>query len=411
MLGKVTSVFRKSVPTDADGNEMLNTSVLPALNLTGKGTLHTLTDGPDVQRLNPKTLEPIANEAQKDLHSALKGQMSCAHPQHDPETGDWFNYNLDVVGRPTYRVFKFDGKTGKAEILATIAQAEVAAAYIHSFFLTQSFIVLCVPTSHLSMGGARILWERNLVDSIKEFDPDAPCRWIVIDRKNGRGVVDRFTTPASFFFHSVNSFEEATDDGRIKLVLECVTFRNLDVIKLFYYDNLLNRDGAADALVNNTQTYQNSLPTLTRFSHVMEPKARSWKAAPGAETVFTIKAPHAGDLPTINEAYATKKHRYVYSISLRGHSLFFDCIIKTDTETGEAKIWSGGKGHSPSEAIFVARPDAKDEDDGVLLSVVLDSVCKVSYLLVLDAKTLEEVARAEADFAIAFGLHGVFGQV
>ena len=47
------------------------------------------------------------------------------------------------------------------------------------------------------------------------------------------------------------------------------------------------------------------------------------------------------------------------------------------------------------------------EDDGVLLSVVLDGPAHTSYLLCLDARTMEELGRAEADFAIGAGFHGV----
>ena len=42
----------------------------------------------------------------------------------------------------------------------------------------------------------------------------------------------------------------------------------------------------------------------------------------------------------------------------------------------------------------------------MLLSVVLDIAADVSFLLVLDAATLEEKARAEALHAIPFHFHG-----
>ena len=48
------------------------------------------------------------------------------------------------------------------------------------------------------------------------------------------------------------------------------------------------------------------------------------------------------------------------------------------------------------------------EDDGVILSVVLDSTTEKSFLLVLDAETFEEVARAEAPHPIPFGFHGQY---
>jgi carotenoid cleavage dioxygenase-like enzyme len=44
----------------------------------------------------------------------------------------------------------------------------------------------------------------------------------------------------------------------------------------------------------------------------------------------------------------------------------------------------------------------------VVLSVVLDSRAGRSFLLVLDAVSFEELARAEAPHHIPFGFHGQF---
>jgi torulene dioxygenase len=53
----------------------------------------------------------------------------------------------------------------------------------------------------------------------------------------------------------------------------------------------------------------------------------------------------------------------------------------------------------PSEAVFVPRPsigpgDEVGEDEGVLLSVVMDSARATSFLLVLDAGSLKVLATA-----------------
>jgi carotenoid cleavage dioxygenase-like enzyme len=51
-------------------------------------------------------------------------------------------------------------------------------------------------------------------------------------------------------------------------------------------------------------------------------------------------------------------------------------------------------------------PGGYAEDDGVLLSVVLDAGQRRSFLLVLDAANLEERARAAVPHHIPFGFHG-----
>jgi carotenoid cleavage dioxygenase-like enzyme len=55
--------------------------------------------------------------------------------------------------------------------------------------------------------------------------------------------------------------------------------------------------------------------------------------------------------------------------------------------------------------VFVAAP-AANEDDGVILSVVLDTRQAASFLLILDASTFRELARADAPHHIPFGFHG-----
>ena len=69
----------------------------------------------------------------------------------------------------------------------------------------------------------------------------------------------------------------------------------------------------------------------------------------------------------------------------------------------EPAAWAG-------EPVFVPRPRrrAEAEDDGVVLSVVLDAEAGRSFLLVLDARSFEEVARAQAPHHIPFGFHGQF---
>lgn len=74
-----------------------------------------------------------------------------------------------------------------------------------------------------------------------------------------------------------------------------------------------------------------------------------------------------------------------------------------------ATVWKA-RDSFPSEVVFVANPNGELEDDGVLLSQVFDSNRNESYLLVLDAKTLNEVARAYTGIRIPVSLHGQFYQ-
>ena len=56
------------------------------------------------------------------------------------------------------------------------------------------------------------------------------------------------------------------------------------------------------------------------------------------------------------------------------------------------------QGYFPSEPIFVKNPRGVDEDDGVILSSVINvNPNDPIFLLVLDAKTFTEIGRAEVN--------------
>ena len=84
-----------------------------------------------------------------------------------------------------------------------------------------------------------------------------------------------------------------------------------------------------------------------------------------------------------------------------------DSLVKVDLEQNRAASWHEA-GCYPSEPIFVAAPKAVSEDEGVILSVVVDTRKGDSFLLVLCATTFKELARAEAPHHIPFGFHGQY---
>ena len=114
------------------------------------------------------------------------------------------------------------------------------------------------------------------------------------------------------------------------------------------------------------------------------------------------------ELPRINYMRCNERpYRYVWGVG--ADAGWLDRIVKADVTERSATVWSED-GCFPGEPVFVARPDARDEDDGVLLSVVFDGRSERSFLLVLDAASLEELGRAEVPHQIPFGFHGQFAR-
>lgn len=367
------------------------------------------TDNNVYKEIHPDTLEPIGVTDQSVLHPSLIGPLSCAHPEYDPQTGDLFNYNLEFGSTSTYRIFRTSFATGKTDILATISKKDVPPAYIHSFFLTEDFVVLAVWASRFSGYGAKILWERNVLDAIVPFDEKATTQWVVVDRRHGCGVVSRFESKAMFAFHTVNAWQAEDSEGNVDLICEVVQFQNMDILHRFYYENLVSTAPGVSQYAGEAR--KGAGLSLTRYRLGSVPigaskiKASGLKAVGTAEIVLQLPHPLIGELPTINPLYSTKKSRYIYALSDEGHSSFMDGIVKLDTTTKKALYWKCEK-HTPGEAIFVPDPTREEEDAGYLLSVVLDGLKGTSYLLCLDAQIMKEVGRAVCEIAVGFGFHG-----
>lgn len=453
LFGKLMSSWRAAKP-DRETKELENISITVQLDIPGlpskanptingghqpQQTVWLGTDAHMLCEVDRTTLEPLGLARQSDLHPALDGPCSCAHAERCPLTGDYFNVNIKPGPVATYKVFRVSAATNRTEIMAEIRRPDLPMAYIHSFFLSEHFLVLRVPSSHIKAYGLGLVWEKNILDAIVPFDEKNKCRWFVVDRVHGRGVVAEFETDAGFFFHTVNCFEETVDSEngthKVNIICDVVEYPTMDIIHALYYDVLMNRGGKAKTAWGDRKKAGNSLPRLVRrkfavvlpststhekssavssnwsfnpfswFSTLLQPSSQLQRPTP--ETVFTIHAPHIGELPTINPVYHTHNYRYVYSLAMSGRSTLVDSILKTDTVDRRVLQWNNPHGHTPGEAIFVARPGATKEDDGVLLSVVLDGIGSKSYLLCLDAQTMREVGKAEMDFAVSLGFHGV----
>jgi torulene dioxygenase len=118
------------------------TSNLPTLS-SGPRYLVAKSDTASLQLLDPTTLKPLKVSTYKQIDPRLDGELSASHSCRDDATGDFYNYSCKVGGRfPTYKIFKIDGKDGKADVLAEIKDAPLS--YIHSFAMTDRYLILTV---------------------------------------------------------------------------------------------------------------------------------------------------------------------------------------------------------------------------------------------------------------------------
>ncbi|KAL4867378.1 hypothetical protein BDV12DRAFT_198331 [Aspergillus spectabilis] len=440
MYQKVQSTFEPKeeedkVKGDEDGATFTNIGVTLSINMPGFGasqpikdpstnketetrysqirTLHAKTDNFSYKQLNPQTLEPLAVSNQAQFHPSLSGQLSASHAKSDPKTGDMYNYNLAFEDEgPIYRIFRVSASTGETAILATFPGT---AAYLHSFFLTGDYVVVCVWNAHLSPEGFK---KGSYLGALTEFDANIPAKWYVVDRKEGRGLVGTYESGAFFSFHTINAWEEvnAQDPSKKDIVAECVAFENTDSLFKLYYELLVSSstDPEAHPSPEDRDSGGKLKSRITRFRLPAIPissEESNGKKEEEEKLIATLESTtcqsFSPELPALNPTYITMPHRYTYAVIDRGYSTFFDGIMKFDSRANETLVWSD-QAQSPGEPIFVLDPKGEKEDDGVLLSVVLDGLTGKSYLLVLDAGSLKELGRASMQGVVAFGFHGQY---
>ena len=306
----------------------------------------------------------------------VPGELTTAHPHSDRATGGMINYAAKLGRVSSYRFFAVDPDASKPRGLSS--QRVKEPAYMHSFGLTERWLVLAefpfvVNPLALALSG------RPYIENYR-WKPELGTRFTLVDRATGEAT-GGFQTDSCFAFHHVNAYEDGDE-----VVVDMCAFPDAGVIEDLYLDRL--RDGKPIAE-----------PELARFR--LRTSDRSVSRERLADTAI--------ELPRINYGRCNERpYRYVWG-NANGPSGWLERIVKIDTTDGAALHWDE-PGCYPGEPVFVARPQAEREDDGVLLSVVLDAAAESSFLLVLDAADLGELARARVPHHIPFSFHGQFAR-
>ena len=329
----------------------------------------------------PVQFDPNTLQAAGVRPFQVPGQLSTAHPHLDRASGGMLNYAARLGARSSYRFFAVEaaqsaGRASKPRVIASLPVKE--PAYMHSFGLTQRWLVLAefplvVNPLALALSG------RPYIENYR-WKPELGTRFTLVDRLTGE-TRGGFQTDACFAFHHVNAYEDAGE-----VVVDLCAFADAGVIEDLYLDRLRAGKPVASA-------------ALTRFRLRLADRSVSRERLADEDI----------ELPRINYARCNERpYRYVWGVG-NGPSGWLERVLKIDTADRSTRSWSQ-PGCYPGEPVFVARPNAEDEDDGVLLSVVLDASAGTSFLLVLDASDLSELARADAPHHIPFGFHGQFAR-
>lgn len=347
--------------------------------MTDNGNINIIQYGDEVLATSetplPIIFDPVSLKTMHhaDYSDSLEGEIDPSHPHYDSK-GNIYSYLLKYSLFSKYQVYRMDPDSMKREEIANIITR--TPAYMHSFAMTENYIVL-VEFPFIVRPLEMLLTNKPLIANYK-WKPDLGTDYQVIHKETGE--VRKFSGTPVFAFHHVNAFEENDE-----LLIDMVCFKDSTIVETLYLDALRANEPSHAAGILHRATLS-----------LKENK----------DVVLTELCKSKIELPRINYLqFNGKKYTYVYGAGNTEPGNWLDNITKIDTTSGKAWTWYE-KHCYPSEPVFVNTPDGESEDDGVLLSVVLDSDAKNTFLLILNASDLSEIARAKVPEILPFSFHG-----
>jgi carotenoid cleavage dioxygenase-like enzyme len=323
-------------------------------------------------RFDAETLQTLGHYK---ASAEVGGMVSIAHPHHDATRACRFSYVVNFGRRSHYRLFAIPDDGSPERVVAEMPVDK--PAYMHSFAMTERYLVLT--EFPLVVDPLRLMLELAPFIRNYRWTPERGLRFHVFDKNSGALVASR-TTDAAFAFHHVNAYENGDD-----VVIDVIVYDDASVIDQLY----LSRLRAGESV--------DATGRLTRFTVPLTGSGEIGVAT-ASDTML--------ELPRIDYGRcAGNPYRFVWGTGRRPGAAFLDSIVRIDVGSGAVRSWFAD-GCFPGEPVFVPRPDAQVEGDGVLLSVVLDARRASSFLQVFDATTLAEIARADCPHHIPFSFHG-----
>ncbi len=323
---------------------------------------------------DPETLKTLGTFSYEDN---LVGQMTTVHPQFDGQHNQAYNLVTRFHQTSHYQIYQLGPKLQPKRIASIPVKKP---SYMHSFGMTPNYFILTefpLVVNSLSL----LFWLKPYIENYRWL-PQNGTRFTVINRDTGE-IDAHFEHEAFFGFHHINAFE---NDG--ELIFDIAAYENPDIIKAFYFDQLKSPEA--------------KIP----FGKLRRYRLPLQKGSIRYETLSEV----CMELPNINIQRANEAgYRYIYAVSVNPNEKmnFYNQLVKVDIQGKHNATWYQS-GCFPGEPVFVPRPGASDEDDGVILAVVLDENSASSFLLLLDAQSFQELGRAEIPQPILFGYHGAF---
>jgi carotenoid cleavage dioxygenase len=300
-----------------------------------------------------------------DFGGMLTGSFT-AHPKICPVTGELLAFGYGAF--PPY--LRYLRVSADGELVQTEEITVGGPTMMHDFNITEHYaIFMDLPAvfdlDRALQGEMPITWSDTY-----------PARLGVMPRTGTDADVRWYDINPCYVFHPMNAYEDGTN-----IVL--------DVARLDH----IWRDSMMDF----------PMPELWRFTiDTVTGRVRE-------EQIDDRPA----EFPRVPDSRVGLPHRYGYMMGMPDNPNYEDpihqrgSILKYDRVTGERREFDLGMGRTSGEPVFAAAADARNEDDGYLMTYVYDANADASSFIIIDAATMDAEPVAEVTLPrIPFGFHG-----
>lgn len=273
-----------------------------------------------------------------------------------------------IAGPDTITFYEFDRDLQvKNEVSTKLTKSN---AFLHDVTVTDNWFIVFESPMTLRIG--RALFSKSNLYSAFEWPAGKTAVLTLVPRRGG-GAPIRLAAPADhvIVFHMANAYEA---DGKV----------------------VIDASGEAGPV-----DFSCTIPEPVRarqgqqISNAPTACLRRYTVDPASHTMTTARIGEcASEEPHINTALHGRPHRYVYSLSATGEARvpdpnmfpYIDAIAKIDTNTGAFERYRPSGVCAVGQPSFAARAGATDEDDGYVITMVLDIERERAKIVILDAK-------------------------
>ncbi|RWS30724.1 Retinal pigment epithelial membrane-like protein [Leptotrombidium deliense] len=409
--------FSQIVPSDLTDNDISNIYQL-------KDEIYVATESCNIWRIDSETLDSIQKV---NLDKLVGVNIASSHPHYSDGEGCSYNLGSSFLTGMRYHIVKIPTSNNKSEsvkenceysnasIVTTIpSSSKTCFSYNHSFAMTEKYVIII--EQPLLVNGFKLATctpkGKALVDCL-EWHADEPARFHVIEKESGERLAVNYQSEAFFFFHVINAYEE--DDH---VIVDLIAYEDATILTKYELSKLRGNEWDASCppaakrfvLPLQKQEFEKN-KNLVKISNC----GATATITKGNVVLLTPESlgPKGFELPVINyKSFNGRNYRYVYGSGVFERGFYSNSICKLDVKTKKVLLWKDTETSYPGETVFIPRPTAVSEDDGFLLSVVLEvDPCKSHYLLVMDAQSFTEMGRAYIDHdeaQVPPTIHGLF---